>query len=516
MGLGKSRTLNLPGCHHVVAETFYDGKWHYLDLDCRAAFRRPDGVLASMTDAQRDAEVWKGPQGPLFFPLDPLAQMRKAYSRTAVEPYYGYSFSGHTMDYVLRRGETFTRWWKPQGGRWQHKPDFHQDAFFKGLFERPPRGPKCKHDGWTIHSHGNGRFVYQPNLTSRSSDFADGVYDADNVRPAAGGLTLQRAGKGYAIFEVRSPYVIVPLVNKLETTDDDREASVVKIDATGATLSLSLDNGLTWKELGEGTELLDLTPHVSGRYGYLLKIALQGEPDKAVVRSLAITTWVELAPASLPALRQGKNRMEYRHGDHYGLNSRVLEIRTNGSDRSDFLKYLHEAPQDFDPARKTARAKGAFVVKVQAPPGSKIAWFSAGGNFNTHQGAAAKDTHNAMAYALEQPRNFQTFYKAEVPADQEHWHYNADREVKLATPARIVYLRYVGDPGVNNLRIYAHCVEEAPPTATPVVVKHTWMEKGVRHSDTRQLAKPSHYEIVCETEPVNESIELSVPSDVQP
>jgi hypothetical protein len=516
MGLGKSRTLILPGWHHVVAETYYDDRWHYLDLDCRAAFRRPDGSLASMAEAQRDAELWKGPRGPLFFPLDPLPQVRKAYAKTKIEPYHGFPFSGHTMDYVLRRGETFTRWWTPQGGRWQHAPHFHQDAFFRNLFERAPRGPRCKHEGWTIHSHGNGRFVYQPNLTSRSADFTDGVYDAANVHPAARGLTLQRAGKGHAIFEVRSPYVIVPLVNKLDTTDDDREASVVQVDATGATLAISLDNGLTWKDLGEVRGSLDLTPYVSGRYGYLLKLSLRGEPNEAVVRALTITTWVELAPASLPALRQGKNRMEYRTGDHHGLHSRVVEIRTNGSDRDDFLHYLQEAPKDFDPARSTARARGPFVVKVQAPPGCKIAWFSAGGNFNTHQREAARNTHNSIAYAVEQPRDFQTIYQAEVPSDQEHWHYNADREVKLPTPARIVYLRYVGDPGVNNLRIYAHCVEDKEPAPTPVVIRHVWTEKGVRHSDTQRLTKPGPYEIACEAEPVNESIELAVPSDVQP
>ena len=39
----------------------------------------------------------------------------------------------------------FTHWWKPQGGRWQHSPSFHPDAFFQNLFEREPSGPKCKY-----------------------------------------------------------------------------------------------------------------------------------------------------------------------------------------------------------------------------------------------------------------------------------------------------------------------------------------------------------------------------------
>jgi hypothetical protein len=517
MGLGRSRTLILPGWNHVVAETHYEGKWHYLDLDVRAAFRCPDGTLASMAEAQREPALWKGPQGPLFFPLDPLEQVRKVYEKTPVRHYYDFHAGGHTMDYVLRQGETFTRWWQPQDGRWQHAERYHQDPFFRQLFERPPRGPKCKHQGWTIHTHGNGRFVYQPDLTAKSSDFDDGVQEATNVRPAATGLTLQEAGRGQAIFEVRSPYVIVPLVGKLETTADDREASVVELDAAGAALAISLDNGLTWKEVASadnGGERLvsDLTRHVSGTYGYLLKISLQGEPDRAVVRSVRITTWVQVAPASLPGLRKGRNLMEYRTGDHHGLPSQVMAIQTNGSERADFLKYLPQAPEDFDPARKTARARGPFLVKVQAPPRSRVAWFSAGGSFQTHQQSAARNTRNAIAYAVDEPREFRVLYEADVPAEQDHWHYNVDREVKLDTPAPTVYLRYVGDPGVNNLRIYAHCVEDRPRAGSRVRITHGWTENGVRKSQAVVLEKPGPYEITTAADPVDEFIEIALPS----
>jgi hypothetical protein len=515
MGLGRSRTLILPGWHHVVAETCYDSKWHYLDLDVRAAFRRGDGSLASMADAQRDASLWQR-QGPLFFPLDPVAEVQKVYEKTPVHAYYDYHSGGHTMDSVLRQGETFTRWWKPQGGRWLHA-EHHQEPFFKALFERAPPGPKCKHQGWTVNTHGNGRFVYRPDLTDRSSDFADGVHDAANVRPGADGLTLCESGQGHAVFEVRTPYVIVPLVGKMETTADDREASVITLDASGVTLSISLDNGLTWQAVevprgSGGPVACDLTRHVAGSYGYLFKLALAGKPAEAVVRSLSVTTWVQVAPASLPSLGQGKNRMEYRTGDHHGLPTRVMEIRTNGSDRADFLKYLHEPPEDFDPERKTSRARGSFVVKVAAPPGSRVAWLSAGGSFHTHQGAAARTTRNAIAYAVDEPRGFRTIYRAEVPPDQGHWHYNVDREVRLDTPARVVYLRYAGDPGVNNLRIYAHCIDDRPSRSCGVTITHAWSENGVEKSKTVKLTGPGTYEVETAAAPVDESLELSVPS----
>ncbi|KKM24881.1 hypothetical protein LCGC14_1600630, partial [marine sediment metagenome] len=57
MGIGPARTVNLPDISHVVCEVFYDGKWHYLDLDLRAVFRRPDGTLASMAEARPSPAV---------------------------------------------------------------------------------------------------------------------------------------------------------------------------------------------------------------------------------------------------------------------------------------------------------------------------------------------------------------------------------------------------------------------------------------------------------------------------
>src|SRR6185295_14080491 len=298
MGVGPSRTLNLPGWGHVVAEVYYDGKWHYLDLDVRAAFRRDDGSLASMEEAKKDDALWKRPSGPLFFPLDNVASVRKIYAETPVQVRHGVNMGGHTMDYVLRRGETFTRWWQPQDDRWNEHETYHKEPHLREILEREPRGPKCKHPSFSIHTHGNGRFVYAPDLTERSEDFADGVYESKNVRRGPAGLVLDAPGEGYAVFEVRSPYVIVPRVGKLEITDDDREASVVKLDAVGTAVSVSLDNGLTWVSPASP----DLTPLVSGRYDYLLKLSLKGEG--AVVRLLEATTWVQVHPASLPSLRK--------------------------------------------------------------------------------------------------------------------------------------------------------------------------------------------------------------------
>jgi hypothetical protein len=202
--------------------------------------------------------------------------------------------------------------------------------------------------------------------------------------------------------------------------------------------------------------------------------------------------------------------------DHYGLASRVVEIRTNGNDQADFFKYLQERPKDFDPKRASAgRARGPFIARIGAPPHAKIAWFSAGGNFVTHQRDGAKAARNTIAYAANEPKDFQTIYRAEVPTDQSHWHYNADREIKLEQPAKVVYLRYEGDPGVNNLRIYAHCLDDLPRRRGPVNITHVWTENGAPKSRKVTLDKLQAYEIVAAADPVDESIEIALPSSVR-
>ena len=514
MGAGRARTLALPDWSHMTSEVFYDGGWHYVDLDVRAVFRRDDGTLASIADARRDPSLWKG-RGPLFFPNDPLDKTRQVYLKTPVQHYYGFNQSGHTMDYVLRQGETFTRWWTPQGGRWHHRSEWNRMDWLRRLIEQEPRGPKPNHRHFTVHNYANGRFVYRPNLTSASSDFRDGAREARNVRPADDGLTLVEPGEGFAVFEVRSPFVIVPVVGDLDTADDDREASLVQADGRGLSLGVSLDGGRTWRDLAVDAwpAALDVTRYVSGTYGYLLKVGLRGKPGETVLRSLRITTWVQVAPAALPVLHRGVNRMAYRTGDHYGLKTRVVEVRSDASRPEGLLKHLTEPPADYDPSRKTARIRGPVTAKVEAPPGAKIAWFSAQGSFRTHQGEAARNTRNTMAYAADEPEDFHEIYRADMPIDVQHWHTNACREVRLDRPAERIFVRYVGDPAINNFHIYAHCVDDGRLSATPVRITHTWRESDEPKRRTVTLKEPGPYEINVDGDPACESVEIAVPSD---
>ncbi len=513
-GIGPARSLILADWRHVLAEAYYDDRWHYLDVDVRAAFRRADGSLASFEESRTDPSLWVN-RGPLFFPNDDLQHVRKIYEATPFYCHYGFHQTGHTMDFVLRQGEKFTRWWTPQGGRWHHLPTYHQGDFMRRLIEKEPRGPAPNHRHFTVHNYANGRFVYQPSLTAPSTDFADGVYDSDNVAIGRTGLTRKGPGDGYVVFEVRTPYIIVPKVGEVETTEDDREASVVELDTTGADVSISLDHGVTWTPIAltSGSGRIDLTQHVAGTYGYLLRLDLRDEAEAAEVRGLSITTWVQVAPAALPSLRSGRNRMEFRTNDHYGLPSRVVAVCSDTSRPDELRKHVLRMPEDYDPQRKTGRIRGEVIATISAPPGTRIAWFTAEGSFRTHQQEAASQTQNTISYAADVPEDFEEVYRSNIPTDAGHWHCNAAREVRLDEPAEKLFVRYFGDPAVNNFKIYAHCIDEKPASTSPVVVTHTWTEDGVEKTKRVELDGASEYEIVAASEPTDEAVEIAVLSD---
>ena len=65
--------------------------------------------MSTISTAAR--EGMPGFSGVLVAPEDSdYDEVRKVYEKTSIRPYYGYHSGGHTMDYVLRQGEMFTRW----------------------------------------------------------------------------------------------------------------------------------------------------------------------------------------------------------------------------------------------------------------------------------------------------------------------------------------------------------------------------------------------------------------------
>jgi len=420
------------------------------------------------------------------------------------------------MDFYLRQGETFTRWPKPQGGRWHHLPRYNKTKWIKELIETEPVGPKPNHRDFTRWNHGNGLFHYAPDLSDSSTDFEDGVYAVKNLAAGKQGLHIVRGGNAEVVFEVFTPYIIVAKINELDDPNDDAEASVVTLEPLlPVDLFVSLDHGLTWLKAGKvepgKKHAVDLTGTVKGTYGYLLKLRTSGGAGEPAITSLAIDTWVQAAPVSLPRLKKGINHLKYEAADRYGLATIPMLVKPNCADPADLAKHLVAIPEDYEPKRATSRIRGEAVLRLVAPEGMKIAWFSAGATFRTHQGEYAKNTDNRIAYAVGRPRGFKEIYRASVPTWVNHWRYNWDTDVVLDEPASEVYVKYTGDPGLNTMRAYLHLLADRPMSKAVRVV-HGYRIGGKLYRKEINLAGPAAYTVQCDDEPENVFIEIGVPS----
>jgi len=519
VGFEQGRAFGLQRWNHCATEVWYDAGWHYLDVDVRGVLLGSDGTVASLRQVQQDRSLWVAPARHVepFFPKDgDKARLFDIYHDSRVDYYYRWFQGSHTMDFYLRQGESFTRWWTPQGGRWHHLPRYSQTKWVRELIETPPVGMKPNHRDFTRWNHGNGLFHYAPRLSAGSTDFRDGACAVRNLAPGESGLHLINARDAEVVFEVFTPYIIVAKINDLDDPNDDTEASVVTVDAAlPLDLALSLDHGLTWQQAGKvqsGRNVVDFTRLVRGTYGYLLRLSTAGSEGQAAITSLSIDTWVQVAPISLPRLKKGENHLRCDMGDRYGLKTIPMLVSPDTSNPGDLEKRLVAMPNDYDPRRDTCRIRGEAVVRLAAPAGLKIAWLSVGATFRTDQGAQAAKTNNRIAYALGEPRDFKEIYRSSVPTWVNHWRYNWDTDIKLDRPADVVFVRFHGDPGLNAMRACLHLLPKESPR-TDLQVTHEYAIDGRTYRRTQDLTGPAAYTINCDGDPENISVTITVPSN---
>ncbi|UCG46840.1 MAG: hypothetical protein JSU94_15225 [Phycisphaerales bacterium] len=518
VGFTGGRSFGLEAWNHCATEVWYGEGWHYLDVDVRGALLRPDGIVASLAEAQGNRSLWVEPVGSIepFFPNDrDKARLFDIYKNSRVHYYYRWFEGSHTMDFYLRQGESFTRWWAGQGGRWHHLPRYAKTRWVRDLIEQEPRGTKPNHRHFTRWNHGNGLFEYMPKLTKGFTDFEDGYYDVKNLRPADKGLEIIRTGQAEVTFEVFTPYIIVPKVGDIDDASDDAEASMVIVEGPLAVeVCVSLDHGLSWRPAARTVPgrqaVVDLTHTVKGTYGYLVKLTTSGPAGSTAIDSLNIRTWVQVAPISLPLLKEGKTTFEYRIGDRYGQRTIPMLINPDTAEPEDLSTYVLGLPDDYDPGRHTCRIRGEVVLNLAAPPAAKIAWLSVGGTFRTHQGEQARDTDNRIAYAVGRPEDFRQIHQSNVPGWVNHWRYNWDTDVVFSDPAEKVYVKYTANTGLNTIRACLHLLEDREPD-TNIRVVHTYRLDGQLKTTERYLTSPAKYDIECAGAPENVSVKMEVP-----
>ncbi len=283
-----SRVWGLSG--HVVPEVHFDGAWHMLDPDGEIYYLDDDGeTISSVSTLEQRPDIIRKYRGTFGCSIDRVVEIYTTTEDNRVMPWYKeISEARHTMAYVLRPGESLLRSWDNWG------------LYFSSLYlDEPER-------------YGNGRFTFEP------------IFEGDLFRKGAesvGGLRSKHAGgrwmlapsgargKGSLIYRFASPYPIL-----------DGAVSVnARISGTGSLEVRLSETGDNWQAVWSADSAGPVKRNVPiggyfrngyGRpvYSYLLDVRLSGG---AQVSRLRITSDVQVAPASLPALESGQNEVRY-------------------------------------------------------------------------------------------------------------------------------------------------------------------------------------------------------------
>jgi len=517
-GFEDARTVGIKG--HVVPEVYYDGAWHLLDGDLKAYHRkRPPNAdqIASVAECVADRTLVSDQpnRSDPYYVADRTPQaMAGLYD---VEPRTGPLFSewAHTMDFILRPGESLRRNTFPEG----------KYVWFDGWTESVQRFKTEWNDGpWERHEphrrYGNGLWLYRPNLTDACRDVEAGALEIEGFAPSVTGLSAGNKGPNACVFEFNSPWVFTgtPGRNGAKPTDGCiLEATVHQQDASSAMrIDIAVGPLATWETVwtgpGTGTHnvKLDLTEHVANAYRYLLRFACDASgPDACRLESLSVASSIMVAPASVGRLVEGANDLTVRFGDEHGQRTRRLMIETSFRDppevraKAHRLENLYFQPDTADRIRPIDRSRDYEIVfKVDAPPQGRLKRIYAFGSYRCADPQAGNTDCVATYWAASESGRWHPLYEGPVPTDAQRWHFSRQGEATLRSPVPTVFVKFVGKVGMNNAKVRVHWLDDRTRRIhTPLLVDHVWEEgSGCCKMHSERIGRsdrPHQYQIIC-------------------
>ena len=398
---------------HTTSEVFYGGRWRHFDATMGVISRDSAEEITSVTERHK-REGYK----------------KRTRDESFVSHTDGYVL-GHSMGLTLRRGESFTRYWRPLS----KAPDYWtpgyngrrpEDGFSKGksrLRKSMALKPRRFEPLPTDAAYANGLWVFEPDLSI--DGWQDLLEDRRNItvrmkddRPRLG--PAKTAQNSWATFRVRSPYIITGgwLSGRASRgSEKDRVA-----------IAASADGGATWKELWTHDEAgvrdfrVALREVVCGKLDYLLRFEMRAGPIAADValQDLRIETVVQVNPFLLPALRLGETAIEVSAGEQLETVSLIPDLN------SPEYRAMIVEEQNVVTAREgnhekwvrgiCARTPGResyLVFKVQTPgPMKRLRWGGrferAGGQsklYYSFDGKSWKEKPWSFEHALKETRN---------------------------------------------------------------------------------------------------------------
>jgi hypothetical protein len=318
LGHGRGRALGVNGHNSfevwLTGGPYGEGKWVLLDHDICTVVYNKDGT-ALLSEAEVMADL-KNLGDQKFKPEKQHGWIVAGlHPQDAFGVYTKYSCAEYAAGYAgapplvhLRRGETLRRIFEPgledgktfvywgqnlnQGGipgparpqTWVNQPE----RMYQSKESSPYKDGRAR--------YANAVYTYTPNFAN--GDYKEGVVDENDSQ---------------VTFEFYTPYLIgcTPADLKKEWGIYDaggRNGLVLKGKAS-CPVSVSVDQGKTWKDAGALSDGLDLTDHVKGFRQYLLRL---GAGPKALAGSgLTIRTVCEVSVSIIPRLKDGGTKVTF-------------------------------------------------------------------------------------------------------------------------------------------------------------------------------------------------------------
>ncbi len=558
-GFEDARVWFLTG--HSVTEVFYDGGYHYFDADMMGYNPLGEGdpkklPVASVSEIAADGNIIMGKlvsptvvdTSKVVYPWYPadlaeaaiggLAELFTSTQDNWLFPFTRYS-QGHSMDFVLRPGETLTRFFEPEAADVFYLPykqgddgwtEFPQEVAEYAI--RTEDGPRSQKDErrWAT-----GSLEYRPVLWSAEAYYptSDNGFNLNLLLPdpTAGRDYLGRREAGQtaqASFEMQSPYVLVDARLSLRVFLRDGSQSL-KAD-------ISLDGGRSWEEMGRVKgpfrDLWQAEPavivrsshgrltSVSGRYGYLVRLSMSGggAADSVQLRDIAISSRIELNPRTLPTLSPGRNELQYLPG--VALQRRPFPVNISRLPQyachAASVRSVTEGGQEM--LWPEDGQTGEVIFELGAPDRSQLAGFDAGSRFldlrdglapdkltaetrrtgyGSRTGSASGSPQASLAWSASLTGKYETLWQydqrlrwrdGKTVNQLLRWP-EVDRRVRdLPAGTRKVYVRYrFSGMGMDSVRLAT--IAHRPPQAGALEILHQWTADGRRREHRERVER---------------------------
>jgi hypothetical protein len=489
-GHNRGRTLGVDG--HNSFEVFLtggpygEGKWVLLDHDISTVIYSEDGSrLLSVPEVKANLQKLCDPKyktekqhGWIVSGLHPN-DAAGVYTRYACAEYLA-GYVGAPPMVRLRRGETLRRFLNPglEDGKtfvfwgqnlnsagipgparpqtWVNQPE----KMYRATEATPYKEGQAR--------YANAVYTYTPNFAN--SGYKEGVVDE---------------GADHVTFDFYTPFIIgctPPNAKEWGMYDAGGRNGVVLRGKASCPVSISVDQGKTWKDAGTFADGLDLTDHAKGYRQYFLKLG--AGPKALAAAGVSIRTVCQMSCSMIPRLKEG--------GTAVAFESSGKAVVSAGP----------TLPQAQAHVVDGAFGTRAVTMELATPRKEPVATIYAAAQIGSSC-PPSPDVKYQIDYSLDAGKSWKPMVKdwtiprrGDEPPD--FWsmslcYGSVDLTDSSVTSARV---RFHNDGGKSNLRAEVHLVYRTGTTDS-TKVSYGWTDDAGPHQDSHVFApgKPAPWDL---------------------